>query len=141
MPPSKELETWLREHPPDQRGLKAHAAELRHLKALGYTQEQMRAWLDTQGLTVSRQAISKFILRSGATAAQPVATTGNSHAIARPPEATATQPTCNNTKSPCDAPQPAPAESHSLRERAQAVGDRYLQRTLSPLASRLMRKT
>ena len=125
-----ELEQWLREHPPEARGLKAHAAALHQLRSLGYTQEQMRAWLNTQGMSVSRQAISKFFC----TAAQPTATHGNSPQ----PEATARQPSCNPLTNPNAAPPPAPAEPLTLKARAQAVGDRYLQQTLSPTASQLL---
>lgn len=136
-----ELEQWLRDHPPEARGLKAHAPELQRLKALGYTQEQMRSFLATQGLNVSRQAISKFFLRHSATAAQPAAPAGNAIAPPRNPDATAEQQACNSKTNPSAAPPPAPAEPQTLKERAQAVGDRYLQQTLSPLAAQLLSKT
>lgn len=133
-----ELEQWLQQHPPTARGLKAHAAALHRMKSLGYTQEQMRGWLATQGLTVSRQAISKFFLPARATAAQPPATPGNHGATARATDATQEQPPCNIPTNRSAAPPPAPAEAQTLRERAQAVGDHYLQQTLSPLAAQLL---
>ena len=121
-----ELEQWLRENPRNLQGTSAHAAELQRLKALGYTQEQMRAWLATQGLQVSRQAISKFFLRVRATAAPPQrAPTGEALA-------------CNPSKNLSDEPPPEPAAA-TLKGRAQRVGDRYLQQTLSPLAKQLLK--
>lgn len=133
-----DLEQWLRENPPELRGIKAHTQGLQQLKALGYTQEQMRAWLATQGLTVSRQAISKFFLRSNATTAQPTAP----RATERTTQATTGTTTCNSTKNPNAGHRPAPAESQTLKGRAQAVGDLYLQNTPSPLAAQLLnRKT
>lgn len=132
-----ELEAWLRENPlAAPQGLKAHAAALQQLKALGYTQDQMRAWLTTQGLQVSRQAISKFFLRARATGAPPEATPAP---LPRTSAATGEQKACKPPKNPSAAPPPAPGET-TLKERAQAVGDRYLQQTLSPLASQLLNK-
>ena len=128
-----ELEQWLRENPRNLQGVNAHAAELQRLKALGYTQEQMRAWLATQGLQVSRQAISKFFLRARATAAPPEATPA-------PPQRAPTGEAlaCNPSKNPSDEPPPEPAAA-TLKGRAQRVGDRYLQQTLSPLAKQLLK--
>lgn len=128
-----ELEQWLRENPRTLQGVSAHAAELQRLKALGYTQEQMRAWLATQGLQVSRQAISKFFLRERATSAPPEATPA-------PPQRAPTGEvlSCNPSKNPSGEPQHEPAAA-TLKGRAQRVGDRYLQRTLSPLAQQLLK--
>ena len=131
-----ELDQWLCEHPPEARGLKAHAPDLQRLKALGYTQQQMSAWLATQGLAVSRQAVSKFFLRACATSAQPDAPRRNTSATAGTPEATTQQQPCNSQTNPNAAPPTEPGAT--LKARAQAVGDRYLQQTTSPLAAALL---
>lgn len=143
-----ELDLWLREHPPEARGLKAHAAELQRLRGLGYTQEQMRAWLKTQGLSVSRQAISKFFCtttqpqrnpaQTPSNPAQPSAIKSNGPASASKPGATQEPQRCNKPPNPSAEPPPEPAEHLTLKARAQAVGDRYLQQTLSPLAAQLL---
>jgi len=127
-----ELEQWLRENPRNLQGVNAHAAELQRLKALGYTQEQMRGWLATQGLQVSRQAISKFFLRARATVAPPEATPAPPHRAS-----TGEAPACSPLKNLSDEPPPEPAAA-TLKGRAQRVGDRYLKQTLSPLAKQLL---
>jgi len=82
------------------------------------------------GLSPSDQQV---FLRVRATAAPPEATPAPPHR-ASTGEALA----CSPSKNPSDEPPPEPVAA-TLKGRAQRVGDRYLQQTLSPLAKQLLK--
>ncbi|PZP30466.1 MAG: hypothetical protein DI603_15190 [Roseateles depolymerans] len=123
-------------HPPAQRGVLApHLGALKQLAQRGYTHQEMRAWLASQGVTVSRQAVTKALATHPATDRQPL---GNQPATAKQGEATKKR--CSTTPTNRGA-APPPGPDATLKERAQAVGDQYLTKTLNPLAAQLLAKT
>ena len=124
---------WLAANPPARPTSAAapYLAQLAELRGQGYTWQQLSDWLALQGVTVSRQALTKFFLGRRATPAQ----------ASRNPDATRKQPRCNPRRTnPSAAPAAAPAEPATLKARAQAVGEQYLSNTLSPLAAQLLGK-
>lgn len=128
-----ELDQWMQSHPPARRGLLGpYLDALRQLDLAGYTHQEMRTWLASQGVTVSRQAITKALANHPATARQPV---GNQSATQKQGEATARQP-CKTPKNHGAAPPAGP--DATLKERAQAVGDQYLNKTLNPLTAQML---
>ena len=132
-PDTAALAAWLAANPP-ARPTSAAApflVQLAELRAQGYTWQQLSDWLALQGVEVSRQALTKFCLRQRATPAQPLSN----------PDATRKQPRCNPRKpNPIGVPAAAHAEHATLKARAQAVGEQYLNNTLSPLAVQLLSK-
>lgn len=129
-----DLDAWIQAHPPAQRGVLApHLEALQQLAQRGYSHQQMRAWLASQGVTVSRQAITKALATHPATDRQPL---GNPPATAKQGEAAKKKPCSKTSKNPGAAPPPGP--DATLKERAQAVGDQYLTKTLNPLTAQLL---
>ncbi len=130
---SPSLEDWMANHPPMQRGVLApHMAALRQLARAGYTHQAMRDWLASQGVQVSRQAITKAL------AATPAASRprhGHQPAPSSQGTAQGIQP-CTTSKNPGAAAASGP--DATLKDRALAVGEKYLSNTLNPLVAQIL---
>ena len=131
------LDDWMARNPPAKRGpLAPHRKAMQQLSHAGYTHEEIRTWLAAQGVRVSRQAVTKAL------ASEPAATPAtNRQPRGNPPqsrtqgEATATQPWKTSTNPSAD-PQLVP--DATLKDRALAVGDEYLNKINNPLVTRLL---
>jgi len=127
------LEDWMTKHPPVQRGVLApHMAALRQLASAGYTHQAMRGWLASQGVEVSRQAITKALAATPASSRPP---RGNQPA---PPALGTTEGMhpCTTSKNPSVAA--VPGLDATLKDRALAVGEKYLSNTLNPLVAQIL---
>lgn len=131
------LDDWMASNPPAQRGVLApHMQSMRLLADAGYTHQEIRTWLADQGVRVSRQAITKAL--ASRPAMQPATNrlpSGNPPATKTQGEATGTQP-WKTSKNPGVAPPPGP--DATLKDRAQAVGDQYLNKIHNPLVAQLL---
>lgn len=133
----KSLDDWMASHPPAKRGpLAPHRKAMQQLSDAGYTHQEIRTWLAAQGVQVSRQAVTKAL------ASEPALTPAiNRHQCGDTPpshkqgEATAKQPWKTSTNPSAD-PQPGP--DATLKGRAQAVGDKYLNKIHNPLLTQLL---
>ena len=131
------LDDWMASNPPAQRGVLApHMQSMRQLAAAGYTHQEIRTWLADQGVQVSRQAITKAL--ASRPAMQPATNrlpSSNPPATGKQGEATGTQPWKTSTNPSAD-PQLGP--DATLKDRALAVGDEYLNKINNPLVTRLL---
>ncbi|MDH0866476.1 hypothetical protein [Mitsuaria sp. GD03876] len=133
----KSLEDWMASNPPAKRGpLAPHRKAMQQLSDAGYTHEEIRTWLAAQGVQVSRQAVTKALASEPAsTPASNRPQRGESPLSHMQGEATGTQPWKTSTN-PSAAPRPGP--DATLKDRAQAVGDQYLNKIHNPLVTRLL---
>ncbi|WP_377153619.1 hypothetical protein ACFJIX_18755 [Roseateles sp. UC29_93] len=133
----KSLDDWMASNPPAKRGpLAPYRKAMQRLYEAGYTHEAIRTWLAAQGIQVSRQAVTKALASepasTPATNRQPRGDQPQRHTQG---EATATQPWKTSTN-PSANPRPVP--DATLKDRAQAVGDEYLNKIHNPLVTRLL---
>lgn len=109
---------------------------MQQLSDAGYTHQEICTWLASQGVQVSRQAVTKALASAPAsTPASNRQPSGDSPLSHRQGEATAPQP-WKTSKNPSVAPPPGP--DATLRDRAQAVGDQYLNKIHNPLVTQLL---